>query len=234
MKTKGLEGERRRVPLQDRSRQRVERILDAAARVFGDVGYEAATTEAIAERAGTSVGSIYQFFPNKRALFDAIATHCNERSRAAFDELVSRGPLPSSWRELMERSVDVFVSLNDEPGFRAIWKNWQVSADVFEAGAALNREIAQRTEMLMAFYAPHVPPPKRSLVATVVVEVTNAMLLLAARERRKAPEIAREAKLLLFRYLDPYARPRGRGPATRNQPRRPTSSKLKRATRASS
>ena len=220
---RALEGERRRVPLQDRSRQRVERILDAAARVFGDVGYEAATTEAIAETAGTSVGSIYQFFPNKRAIFDAIATHYHERSRAVFDELVA-GPLPSSWRDLLERSVDAFVSLNDEPGFRAIWKNWQVSADVFAAGAAVNRELAHRTAMLMALYAPDVPARKRSLVATVVVEVMNAMLLLAAREKRRAPEVAREAKLLLYRYLDPYTRP----------PRRATSSSPKRATRASS
>src|SRR6202011_4219225 len=75
----------RRVPTQDRSRQRVERILDAAARTFAEVGFEAATTETIAERAGTSIGSVYQFFPNKKALYDAIASRYLDRTRRLFD-----------------------------------------------------------------------------------------------------------------------------------------------------
>src|SRR5882672_9002926 len=82
-----IAAEARRVPSQERSRKRALRILDAAARVFGTVGYEAATTEAIAKAAGTSIGSLYQFFPNKHALFDAIANRHLERARALFDEL---------------------------------------------------------------------------------------------------------------------------------------------------
>src|SRR5690348_8081555 len=78
----------RRVPTQERSRKRYEQILDAAAKVFGDIGYEAATTEAIAREAETSIGSLYQFFPNKQALFDAIAARHIEKSRAAFDHLM--------------------------------------------------------------------------------------------------------------------------------------------------
>src|ERR1700690_1046063 len=71
----------RRIPLQERSRARVLRILDAAAELFASVGYDAATTEEIAARARTSIGSIYQFFPNKRAMFDAItARHLSDAS----------------------------------------------------------------------------------------------------------------------------------------------------------
>lgn len=57
----------RKRPRQERSRRTVEAILDAAARVFETVGPNAATTNAIAERAGVSVGSLYQYFPNKLA-----------------------------------------------------------------------------------------------------------------------------------------------------------------------
>ena len=55
----------RRVPVQERSKKRLEAILEAAARLFAGSGYEQTTMEGIAEAAGTSIGSVYQFFPNK-------------------------------------------------------------------------------------------------------------------------------------------------------------------------
>src|SRR5438874_1475180 len=57
-----------RQPKQERGKRRVALILDAAAEVFADLGYEATTTIKIAERANISVGSLYQFFPNKDAI----------------------------------------------------------------------------------------------------------------------------------------------------------------------
>ena len=63
----------RREPRQERGRRRIEGILEAAARVFAEVGYEAATTNAIAREARTSIGSLYQFFPNKGAVLEALA-----------------------------------------------------------------------------------------------------------------------------------------------------------------
>ena len=62
----------RRVPQQKRGRRRVAGFLRAAEVVFGEMGYEQATMNAIAERADSCIGSLYQFFPNKVALADAI------------------------------------------------------------------------------------------------------------------------------------------------------------------
>ncbi|NJR32397.1 MAG: TetR family transcriptional regulator [Chamaesiphon sp. CSU_1_12] len=64
----------RRQPKQQRGQQRVAKILTAAAEVFAQVGYSAATIQQIADRASTAVGSIYQFFPDKLAIFNAIFT----------------------------------------------------------------------------------------------------------------------------------------------------------------
>ncbi|ATB49497.1 TetR/AcrR family transcriptional regulator [Corallococcus macrosporus] len=50
----------------------VDTILEAAARVFDQHGYEGANTNRVAERAGVSVGSVYQYFPNKNALLTAL------------------------------------------------------------------------------------------------------------------------------------------------------------------
>ena len=62
----------RKKPRQSRSQATVDVILDAAARIFVETGFAAATTNAIAERAGVSVGSLYQYFPNKLALLAAL------------------------------------------------------------------------------------------------------------------------------------------------------------------
>ena len=63
----------------------MERVLEAAGNIFAEKGFDAATTEEIAERAGVSIGSLYQYFPNKEALFEAIADQYLARSRRVFE-----------------------------------------------------------------------------------------------------------------------------------------------------
>src|SRR5579884_3179310 len=64
----------RRVPHQERGEKRVAELLKAAAAVIAATGYEAATMSAIAERARAPIGSLYQFFPNKPAITQALRT----------------------------------------------------------------------------------------------------------------------------------------------------------------
>jgi AcrR family transcriptional regulator len=71
----------RKRPSQARSRATVEVILDAAAQVFEAHGYAAGTTNRIAERAGVSIGSVYEYFPNKDAIVVALAERELERER---------------------------------------------------------------------------------------------------------------------------------------------------------
>lgn len=67
------EAEPRKRPKQRRSREMVDRILDAAARIFVELGYHGTTTNHVAEAAEVSVGSVYQYFPNKDSLLVALA-----------------------------------------------------------------------------------------------------------------------------------------------------------------
>lgn len=62
----------RKRPEQDRSRATVEAIVDAAAHILVKHGYDAFTTNRVAERAGVSIGSLYQYFPNKEALLSEL------------------------------------------------------------------------------------------------------------------------------------------------------------------
>lgn len=62
----------RKAPLQRRSAQTVETVLEAAARILETRGLDGYTTNAVAERAGVSIGSLYQYFPNRDALTVAL------------------------------------------------------------------------------------------------------------------------------------------------------------------
>ncbi len=81
---------KRKTPIQPRSRITVAAILDSAAHILAQDGYADFTTNRVAERAGVSIGSLYQYFPNKQALLAALhARHLDEltaRERAAIDD----------------------------------------------------------------------------------------------------------------------------------------------------
>lgn len=105
----------RRVPVQDRSIATVEAILEAAAQVFERRGYEGTTTNRVAERAGVSVGSLYQYFPNKDALLvHLITAHLDEataRLRPVLRALIDqRPPLAEGIGRLVAAVVDLHAA----------------------------------------------------------------------------------------------------------------------------
>ncbi len=187
-------------------------MLDAAGHVFAETGFDGATTEAIAERAGVSIGSLYQYFPNKEALFEAIADRYLARARAVFELHMTAAAIDGgSWEELIDRAIDAFDYLQrTEPGGRAVWMNWARSARFFAAGAALNAEFAERAEGVLALYAGGLPAERRRLVATMVVEIISSMLFVAVRSGELGPQIVAETKVILRRYLAPLTTPGAR------------------------
>jgi AcrR family transcriptional regulator len=99
----------RRQPQQGRARQTVEAVLDAVVRILKREGMSAVTTNRIAEVAGVSIGSVYQYFPDKRAIF--IALH--ERHVEAIDSMVkttllkhAASPLNTLMRAMIEAMVE--------------------------------------------------------------------------------------------------------------------------------
>jgi AcrR family transcriptional regulator len=98
----------RKLPEQDRSRATVEAIVDAAARVLVKHGYDAFTTNRVAEKAGVSVGSLYQYFPNKDALLgELMRRHVEEIERGVQDmaELARTAPLAEVIRVGIEHNT---------------------------------------------------------------------------------------------------------------------------------
>ena len=99
----------RRAPRQQRSSNTVETILDAAARVLEDAGLEGFNTNAVARRAGVSVGSLYQYFPGKQALVAELSRRQAADLQAALSEAAERGrgqPLKQALWLLASAAID--------------------------------------------------------------------------------------------------------------------------------
>lgn len=112
----------RKRPRQERSRATVEALLEAAAHVFERHGYAAGTTNRIAERAGVSIGSLYQYFPNKDAILVALVDEHVDEATAAIGPLLAeldeqRPPL----REALTRLVGAMAELHrHRPGLHRV------------------------------------------------------------------------------------------------------------------
>ena len=85
----------RKQPRQHRAEATRQRILAAAAHVFADFGYAAGTTNRIAERADISIGSLYQYFPNKDSILVELMTVHTQEGFAAVQRHLAAG-LPDS------------------------------------------------------------------------------------------------------------------------------------------
>jgi len=107
----------RRAPQQDRSTRRVAAFLDAGDSLFAELGFEAATMTAIAERAGSSIGALYSYFPDKKALalalLDIYAAKIEQHWKPLFDEVKE-----ISAKEFSERFLDSFLDfMKANPGY---------------------------------------------------------------------------------------------------------------------
>jgi len=106
-------------PIQQRSSERIELLLDAAAALIDDHGIDGVTTSAVAQRSSSSVGVVYRYFPNIQTLLRALAARNLERYlEKVWAGIEASGPEP--WSSF-DSTLDAFVELTrSEPGFRAL------------------------------------------------------------------------------------------------------------------
>jgi len=121
----------RRAPVQARSSETVQTILDAASSLLASQPFEQINTSRIAEKAGISVGALYRFYNDKQEIFDAIAVRELAEFRAQIDASVKTRQLLFSPRKSLDRILDTYVEFLDaRPHFREL---------------ALGRHISDRT-----------------------------------------------------------------------------------------
>jgi AcrR family transcriptional regulator len=192
---------------QERGKKRMAELLRAAGQVFADVGYENATTNAIAARAGVSPGTLYQFFPNKQAIAEALANAYaakNQALESVFDLRAAEVPL----HDLIDRLVDPFLEFRrNAPGFETLFVGSVVSRELAERIQALHQQMKQRIADVIQMRAPHLSAKMIQTAAETSVQIVKAMLPLALDGSAKQREVGkRELKLVLERYLAPLDR----------------------------
>ncbi len=175
--------EPRKEPRQERARATVDAILSATARILVKEGYDRASTNKIAEAAGVSVGSLYQYFPSKEALVAAlIERHSQEMMRCLEEKAATTTadtPLRTVVRDVVQAMVDAHrvdprlhrVLMEQVPRVGALKRLGEIDARALELIRAYlemrRREVRPSNLKLASF-----------LMASLVEAVTHGAVLL--------------------------------------------------------
>ncbi|MFI9812082.1 TetR/AcrR family transcriptional regulator [Saccharothrix variisporea] len=189
---------------QARGERRMAELQDAAAAVFAEVGYEAATTNAIAARAGVSPGTLYQFYGNKEAIAQALADRYLEALREAHASLTpEHADLPLD--ELIDRMADPMVAVNvANPGFKALFGRPDMPEKLVIPTRNVHAAVFGRLDAVFAARCPDLDPVQRGRTVMVTMQLFGGlipMIVAAAPEER--PALVVELKKVLRGYLAP-------------------------------
>jgi len=194
----------RKLPQQDRSKTTVEAILIATARILTEEGYDRASTNRIAELAGVSIGSLYQYFPNKEALVAALVEqHINEMVVLVESKL----------RDLFDAPIEVALPELVKAAIAAHAVNPQLHKVLNEEVPCISRlqQVANAEEqinaMLRAYlerWRGHIQPQNLDLTVFILgrtVEALTHAAVIECPELLSDGQLEREISTLLLVYL---------------------------------
>lgn len=167
----------RKRPRQARSRRTVDVVLRAAAQVFARRGYAGATTNHIAERAGVSVGSLYEYFPNKDAILVALMeAHLHDGEDVLLRAAAELGDEPRPFLVVIRHLVRAMVELHgrDRALHRVLFEESPLPRRVRELLATIEARAADRVELLLRA-SPEVHVADPALAAAMVVKTVEAL-----------------------------------------------------------
>ena len=188
---------------QARGERRMAELLDAAGQVFAESGYSAATTNAIAARAGVSPGTLYQYFPNKDAIADAVGGLYTAELREVMDSVLVTMPEGMDLAGLLDRTVDPLVEYHlTHPACIVLFVGPDSPQRLAELHQPLHDAMLERIGALLAVLAPRVPADQLHRSAEVAVHMFKGVLpLILAAGPDERPRYLAELKLSLTGYF---------------------------------
>jgi AcrR family transcriptional regulator len=192
----------RRVPVQGRSVARVQRMLDACADIVDEVGYEGLTTTLLAERAEVAIGSVYQFFPDKRAIVQALTLRNMEAYLLRLAARFETGTF-DHWWDGVDAGIDEYIDMHRTvPGFRTLHFGDVVDVHLLDEDRDNNAVIAEQLARLLMEQFQVEDSPRLRFTLEIAVEASDALIKLAFRRNPEGDEaVIVEAKALIREYL---------------------------------
>jgi AcrR family transcriptional regulator len=203
----------RRRPAQRRSAERVQRMLDACADILDESGYDGLSTTKVAQRADVAIGSVYQFFPDKKAVAQELALRNLEAFGERVAEALAEGDF-AHWHDAVGTVIDIFVDMHRTiPGFRVLRFGDIADVRLLDGSEDNNAVVSERLRALLVEAFGVADTPDLAHALAVAVEATDAVTKLAFRDVRDGdPMLLAEVKRLIGGYLESRIE---RGPAPR-------------------
>ncbi|MFG2739736.1 TetR family transcriptional regulator [Streptomyces chartreusis] len=192
----------RRTPQQARSKARLARVLQAAERVLIREGAQALTTTRIAAEAKVSVGSLYQYLPDRDAIVDALAAGYFARLETTMADLV-RAATTERWEDPVGVLIDTYAAIyRTEHGFRALWFGSSLTEQIRAADREHKRRMADGIRhILLALGLAH-DDEALSHACHAAVRAADALAQEAFRRDPEGdPALLDEARTMLRGYL---------------------------------
>ncbi|MPZ00354.1 MAG: TetR family transcriptional regulator [Actinophytocola sp.] len=192
----------RRKPVQQRSAKRVEKMLDACAELLDEIGYDALTTTLIAKRAEVAVGSLYQFFPDKRAVVQALTQRNLEQFMQSVQARMSSVD-PDHWCDVVDGLLDVYLRMHrEQPGFSKVHFGDVVDTRLLDSRRDNNTVVSDSLTALVGAQI-DLPEAEIAMPVSIAVESADALLKLAfRRDPHGDQQIVDETKHLIKVYLE--------------------------------
>ena len=193
----------RRVPTQKRSQERVERILDVSKEIIAEAGSDTMRMSEVAARAGISIGSLYQYFPDKASIIRVLAERYNDVCYAYIAEglagVESIADLTGAFAALFDLYYQVFL---DEPAMRDIWSGTQAD----KALRAIDLDNCHRNGELLAAAITRVKPgvdaARVEHVSFLIMHLGDAAMRLAISvERPEGDRLVEAFKAMAIREI---------------------------------
>lgn len=199
----------RRSPSQRRSRERVERILDAAAGIVVEQGVDSLKVGDIAQRAGVPLGTLYQFFARKDDIVFALAQRFADRfGKVLATSIVDTGH-DTEWRALLNQLLDAYASFyRSEPALRELWVGARLDPEFIRADHEHNNTRFAATLATVLASRACVPKDQLELMIYLCWEASQALLEAAFRaDPQGDAAIIEQTKIMAARYLSPVFEP---------------------------
>ncbi|MCE9524383.1 MAG: TetR/AcrR family transcriptional regulator [Alphaproteobacteria bacterium] len=194
----------RKMPEQDRSRATVDVIVDAAARILVKDGYDAFTTNRVAEKAGVSIGSLYQYFPNKDALLSELMRRHTTDLEKGIEAMVARAadaPLAEVIRAAVEHNVQSHLI---DPALHRVLSEEVPRLGKLDWQAAFAERMTHRVRAAFEARRSEIVVPDLDLAVYIVTRTVETVIHNAVTQRShdlKSGALAEEVTRMIVSFL---------------------------------